>query len=53
MVIAAVDAFSDLSYSSAIVFEGEAGTGKTRMLESARECVQVRSESTNLIAQVK
>ena len=35
----AVDAFADLSYSSAIVFEGEAGTGKTKMLESACECV--------------
>ena len=48
MVIQAVDAFADLSYSSAIVFEGEAGTGKTHMLEKARECVQRREETRSL-----
>ena len=33
MVLSRVDAFSDLSYTSAIIFEGDSGMGKTRMLQ--------------------
>ena len=40
MVTQAIDGFADLSFSAAIIFEGEAGTGKTKMLEVVCECIR-------------
>ena len=37
LVSRSVDAFADLSYSSAIIFEGDAGMGKSKMIEETRE----------------
>ncbi len=37
MVSRSVDAFADLGYTSAIIFEGESGMGKSRMIEETTE----------------
>ena len=39
MVRRNIDAFSDLSYSSALIFEGDGGMGKSRMLEETVEII--------------
>ena len=37
MVLRTIDAFADMGYSSAVIFEGESGMGKSRMLRETVE----------------
>ena len=37
-----IDAFADLAFSSTMIFEGEAGTGKSKMLTHALEAIELQ-----------
>ena len=40
LVSRGIDAFDDLAYTSAIIFQGEAGMGKSKLLEESIKCIQ-------------